>query len=285
MNINFRNITFALLAAAVLLPPATGSAIAPTETDPVKIMAAVEARDTGDKMISRLQMTITDGAGRSRKRTVRSRTLKFGPPARGKTSKQGGTKQIMFFEAPADIRNTGMLSIDYDDGAKDDDQWLYLPSLHKSTRISSSDKSGSFMGSDFTYSDMTSKDPKNYAYRLVKPSVKAGGEDCWLIEARPKTAKEKRETGYVKTLSWISKSKLIPVQAKMWVREGKKLKYLKATRIKKVGGIWLPHRMAIRTVRGKKVQSTTVLDFLSIKVGDASVKSGDFSQRRLEKGI
>ena len=274
--------TAARIAAALLLAlllamllPAAAFAIAPTETDPAKIMAAVEARETGDKMISRMQMSITDGAGRSRTRVIQSRTLKF----------RGGTRQIMFFEAPADIRNTGLLSVDYDDGDKDDDQWLYLPSLHKSTRISSSDKSGSFMGSDFTYSDMTKKDPKNYTYTLKSPSAKVGDEDCWLIEARPKTPKEQRETGYVKSLTWISKSKLLPVQGKMWVREGKKLKYLKATQIKQVGGIWMPHRMAIRTTRGKAVQSTTVLDFLSIKVGDASVKEPDFSQRRLEKGI
>ena len=60
----------------------------------------------------------------------------------------------MIFESPSDVQNTGLLSVDYD-GAKDDDQWLYLPSLHKATRISSGDKSGSFMGTDFTYSDMT----------------------------------------------------------------------------------------------------------------------------------
>ena len=258
-----------------LFTPSAGFAIAPTEADPAKIMTAVENRDTGDKMISRMQMTITDGAKRSRVRVVRSRTMKFG----------AATKQIMFFESPADIRNTAMLSVDYDDGGKDDDQWLYLPSLHKSTRISSSDKSGSFMGSDFTYSDMTKKDPKNYSYILLAQSVTFRGEDCWKIEARPSTAKEKRETGNVKSVMLINKSKLLPVKVKSWVREGKKLKLMIAGDIRKVGGLWLPHKMAIRTVRGKKVQSTTVLKFLSIKVSDKSVKAADFSQRRLEKGI
>ena len=69
-----------------------------------------------------------------------------------------GTRQLMMFESPADVRNTGMLSIDYKDGNKDDDQWLYLPSLNKSTRISSGDKSGSFMGTDLSYADMTRAD-------------------------------------------------------------------------------------------------------------------------------
>ena len=51
-------------------------------------------------------------------------------------------RQLMIFQAPADVRNMGMLSVDYDDAKKDDDQYLYLPSLKKTTRISSGDKSG-----------------------------------------------------------------------------------------------------------------------------------------------
>ncbi len=264
-----------VIAALLALAPHAAYAIAPTETDAAKIMAAVEDRETGDKGQMRMQMTIKDSAGRSRTRVVRSRTMKF----------KGGTKQLMLFESPADVRNTALLSVDYDDGAKDDDQWLYLPSLRKSTRISSSDKSGAFMGSDLTYADMTKKDPKNYTYKVVKQDVKAGGEACWLIESRPKTAKEQRETGYLKTLVWISKSKLLPVQVKAWVKEGKKLKYTKFGQIKQVAGIWIPHRIAVRTVRAKKVVSTTRLSFLSYKLNDPSVKASDFTQRRLEKGL
>lgn len=264
-----------LLLAAIALAPLHATAIEPTETDAAKIMAAVEGRDTGDKMVSRMQMTITDSAGRARTRVVQSRSMKI----------PGGRKQMMLFESPADVRNTGLLTIDWDAGDKDDDQWLYLPSLHKSTRISSADKSGAFMGSDFSYADMTKKDPKDYDYKVSKPSAPVAGEDCWLIEARPKTAKERNETGYVKSLVWVSKSKLLPLQSKIWVAEGKKIKLLKTDRIKQIDGIWVPHRMSVRTVRGKQVESTTVLDFLSVKLGDASVKASDFTQRRLEQGL
>lgn len=262
-----------LVRPAVAVTPAV--TIAPTETDAGKIMAAVENRATGDRGTARMQMTITDGAGRSRSRVVQSRTMKFA----------GGTKQLMIFESPADVRNTALLSVDYDDGAKDDDQWLYLPSLRKSTRISSSDKSGAFMGSDLTYADMTKKDAKHYTYTLVKPEVTVGDEVCWLIESRPKTAKEQRETGYLKSLLWVSKAKLLPVQSKAWVREGMKLKYVKFGRIKQVAGIWIPHRISVRTVRGKQVVSTTVLEFLRYKLNDPAVTAADFTQRRLEKGL
>lgn len=269
------HLTTAAVSVLLITLASPAFAIAPTETDVNKIMKAVEDRATGDKGTARLRMKITDGAGRSRTRVVQSRTMKF----------KGGTKQLMIFESPADVRNTALLSVDYDAGAKDDDQWLYLPSLRKSTRISSSDKSGAFMGSDLTFSDMTKKDTTQYTYKLLKAEVKAGGEACWLIESRPSSAKEKRETGYLKSLVWISKAKLIPVQTKAWVREGKKLKYTKFARIKKVDGLWIPHRIAVRTVRGKKVVSTTVLDFMQYKLNNPAVKATDFTQRRLEKGL
>jgi outer membrane lipoprotein-sorting protein len=264
-----------LTATLMAMAPSSAAAIEPTASDPAKIMAAVEGRDTGDKMVARMQMTITDAGGSQRQRVVQTRSMKFA----------GGRKQLMIFESPADVRNTALLSTDWDDGAKDDDQWLYLPSLHKSTRISGADKSGAFMGSDFSYADMTTKDPKDYEYVLSKPSVMVGGEDCWLIEARPKTAKEKSETGYVKTMVWVSKKRLLPLQTKIWVAEGRKIKLIRSEQIKLVEGIWVPHRMSVRTVRGKEVLSTTVLDFLTLKLGDSTVKDGDFSQRRLEQGL
>lgn len=264
----------ALLLASFTLASSAWSLDA-SETNADTIMAAVDARATGDKMVARMQMTITDNAGRSRVRVVQSRSMKVA----------GGTRQIMLFESPADVRNTGLLSMDWDDGAKDDDQWLYLPSLHKSTRIAASDKSGAFMGSDLTYADMTKKDLKNYTYTLSKPSAPVGGEDCWLIESRPKSDKEKNETGYLKSMVWVSKTRLIPLQTKVWVIEGKKIKLIKSDRIELIEGVWVPRKTAVRTMRGDAVESTTVLEMLSVKINDASVKASDFEQRRLEQGL
>lgn len=266
---------FGTAALVALALPATAWAVTPDETDPAKIMDAVDKREDGDKSTSRMVMVVKDSAGRERKRVVQSRSMDFSE----------GTKQLLLFEQPADVRNTGLLSVDYDDGDKDDDQWLYLPSLRKSTRISSSDKSGSFMGTDMSYSDMTRQDPKGYSYTMVEQSKKVGGEDCWVIEARPKTAKLKEETGYVKSMMWVSKEKLMPVRVKNWVREGKKLKYIKFGDIKKVDGIWIAHKIMAQTKRGKEVESTTVIAFKEYKLNQPGVTEADFNQRRLEKGL
>lgn len=247
--------------------------------DPRSIMNEVEARVNGDKSKNRLVMKIIDKDGRTRERVVQSRGLDF----------PGGTKQLMYFESPADIRGTGLLSVDYDDGKRDDDQWLYLPSLHKSTRISSGEKSGSFMGTDLSFSDMTSADPDHYDYKILKDSVKIklgdAPEECWVIESRPKTEKAKSETGYVKSQVWVSKEKMMPVQIKSFIRKGKKIKYIQFKNIKQVDGLWTAHTIVARTTRGKSVESTTILQFSEMSYNNKDVTADLFVQSRLEQGL
>lgn len=271
-----RTVALTLLCLAVASP---ALALDPNSTDARAIALAVQDRYDGDNSTSKVTLTLIDSSGRKRVRKTRQMSKEFAD----------GTKSLMFFESPADVRNTGLLSVDYDDGGKDDDQWLYLPSLHKSTRISTSDKSGSFMGTDISYSDMTKKDIKVYDYKIVQQSVKIDGDDCWVIEARPKTDKEKKETGYLKTHTWISKSKLMAVQVKAWVIEGKKLKYIKFSDFKQLpaknGKVWTAGRMEVRTMRNKSVESTTVLTTDGLRFEDPSVTDDQFSERRLEQGI
>ncbi len=103
-------------------------------------MQAVDDRDDGDDGISDLEMTLIDKRGNKRVRKIRSFSKDFGED----------DYQLMFFLSPADVKDTGFLTFDYDDDDRDDDQWLYLPALKKTKRIATGDKSGSFMGSDFS---------------------------------------------------------------------------------------------------------------------------------------
>jgi outer membrane lipoprotein-sorting protein len=272
-----RGLGLGYVLLAVLAVAASAKALDPNTKDAAQIFKAMQDNDRGDKQIAKITLTLIDSAGRKRERVLQGQMLKF----------KGGTKQLMLFESPADLRNTGFLSIDYDDSAKDDDQWLYLPALHKSTRIASKDKSGSFLGSDISYSDLaTKKDPAAYDHKLVNFSEKVDADDCWVIESTPKTAKEKSETGYVKIQSWISKQTLLPLQHKIWVTKGNRLKYIKNTEVKKIDGIWLPMKMTVRTMKDEKsVESTTIWVFNSVKFNQASVKETEFTQSRLEQGL
>ena len=268
-----RNILVSVVSLFAFLVTTSAMAVAPDSTDPNAIMDGVFDRETGDKLSSKMIMVIKDKSGRERKRELNVRSMNF----------EQGSKSFMKFSAPADVKNTGLLSVDYDDGAKDDDQWLYLPSLRKSTRIASTQKSGSFMGTDFSYADMTKADPKDYDYKILKQSVQVGGQDCWLLEARPKTEKAARETGYLKTNIWVDKARLIVLQTKAWVKAGKRLKYLKFEDIKQIDGVWVIHILRAQTRKGKSVESETVMTYSELKLNDKSVSEKDFSQREMEK--
>ena len=257
-----------LLSALCLVWTPIASAIGPEEKDPRKIMEAADARKTPRSTTAKMAMLVVDDTGRKRKRLVKSRSAKFGED----------TYQFMEFLAPADVQGTGLLSYDYDDGKRDDDQWLYMPSLRKSTRISAGDKSGSFMGTDLSYSDMTSKDPKSYSYVMVKESVTYKGEDCWLIKSTPETKKEKDETGYAFSLVWMSKEKLMPLKVHNELTAGQKIKVVKFPKIEKVKEYWVVKKIVARTKRGKETLSKTTIVLKDVTVDEKSFQKTDFSQ-------
>ena len=112
------------------------------------VMEKVINRDNGDHKTADMEMVLIDKNGSKRTRKIQAYSREF----------DEGRYSILFFLEPADVKNTGFLTLDYKEAKKDDDQWLYLPALRKTKRIAGSDQSGSFMGSDFNYSDMTEAD-------------------------------------------------------------------------------------------------------------------------------
>jgi outer membrane lipoprotein-sorting protein len=259
----------------VALNTSVALAVSSDETDARKIMEAVRDQPDAKTMSSDMWMKIQDDTGSSRERVMESRSQKFNDL----------TKQVSFFKSPPEVRNTGLLTWDYEKSTQADDQWLYLPRMRKLQRIATADKSGSFMGSDFSYSDMTSPAIEDFDYRVVKQGTKAGGDDCWLIESTPRTPKARDETGYVRSMVWISKEKLMPMQVKAQMRAGQRVKYIKFGGFKKVGGVWIAHKIRARTKRGKTVQSTTWLSISNVKVNGTPFAEREFRTERLKTGL
>ena len=81
------------------------------------------------------------------------------------------------------------------------------------------------------------------------------------------------------------KAKLIPLQAMMWTRRGKKVKQIKFGAVRKVADIWTPHRISARTLRNNKMVSLSIFEFSDLRYGDPRVKDADFTTRRLEQGL
>ncbi len=237
-----------------------------------QIMEWVEDRDDGDNGISDMEMILIDKRGSERRRQIRTFTKDQGEDS----------QQLMFFQTPADVKDTGFLTYDYDDPDKDDDQWLYLPALKKTKRIASGDKKGSFMGSDFTYSDMASRVLDRYEYTVMK-ETEVDGHPVWQIEAIP-NEKEIDESGYTKSVLFVRQDNHVVVRAVSWVKKGRRLKYLDVKKLEEIDGIWVATEMHMTTKKGRSTLHKTILKLSNVKF-DQDLSQDMFSVRRLEKGL
>ncbi|MGM0594735.1 MAG: outer membrane lipoprotein-sorting protein [Pseudomonadota bacterium] len=238
-----------------------------------EIMQAVDDRDDGDNRISDMKMVLIDKNGDTRTRTIRS----------FEKDKGEDKQRIMFFLSPADVKDTAFLTYDYDDYDKDDDQWLYLPALRKSKRIASSDKSGSFMGSDFNYADMTRKNLDAYDFKILKEDA-VRGEKVWLIEAIPRTREEIEESGYEKSVAFVRQDNFVVVRAVHWVNEGNRLKYQDVSGLELIDGVWTVTEMSMTTKKGNSTLHKTELHFDNIRYNQ-DLDDSMFTIRRLEQGL
>lgn len=262
---------------ALLLAVAAGAALfaqgaAAAELTAREIIEKVDARDDGDKSTNTLEMTLIDKRGDKRVRRVTSFTRDQGRDM----------QRIMFFLAPADVRGTGFLTFDYYSGEKDDDQWLYLPELRKTKRIASSDKSGSFMGTDFSYADMTRRVLDEWTYKLLKEDD-VRGEKVWLIEATPRDRQVRDRYGYDKSVVFVRQDIFMAVRAVHWVRDGGKIKYLDVKRLEQIDGIWVGTELDMKTTKGGATLHRTVMRFSDVKFNQP-LDDALFTVRRLEKG-
>lgn len=266
----FFTLTLCLLLVAIALNAAPASA---GELTAREIMEKADARDDGDNMIANMEMVLIDKKGQERVRKIKTFSKDKGKD----------TLKLMFFMEPADVKDTGFLTYDYYSGERDDDQWLYLPELHKTKRIASSDKSSAFMGSDFSYADMTRRVLDEWKYKLLK-EAEVRDHKVWLIEAMPANKTIEDRYGYTKSVLFVRQDLFMVVRAVHWVKEGKKLKYLDIKKLEQIDGIWVGTEIHMKTNKGKQTTHRSVFKWHNIKFNQ-DLDEKLFTVRRLEKGI
>ena len=260
---------FSIIISATIMLPEKAFALSGRE-----IMEKVNDRDVGNRSISEMEMILIDKKGNKRVRKLKSYGLE----------QSKNSKSLMFFITPADVKNTGFLTYDYDESGKEDDQWLFLPALRKTKRIAAGDKSGSFMGSDLNYSDMSSPDLDLYDYTLMK-ETEVKGNKVWQIKSVPKTKAEAEKSGYSKSVVFIRQDNYVMIRGVRWVYKKKRNKYLDVRKLEKIDGIWISTEMHVTTKSGKKTLHKTILKQNNIKFNQVEVNEDLFTIRRLEKGL
>lgn len=238
-----------------------------------EIMEKVDARDDGDNMRADMEMVLIDRHGHERIRKIKTFSKDKGKD----------TLKLMFFIEPPDVKDTGFLTYDYHRGERDDDQWLYLPELHKTKRIASSDKSTSFMGSDFSYADMTKRVLDEWKYKVLKED-KVRDHKVWLLEAIPASKTIEDRYGYTKSVLFVRQDIFMVVRGVHWVKEGRKLKYFDIKKLEQIDGIWIGTETHMKTNKGKQTIHRTLFKWRNVRF-NRDLDEGLFTVRRLEKGL
>ena len=264
--------SFAMLLSAAFaygLLPASGDAHAAPSPREIMDKVALSRKLDGSEAV--VKMAIISEKGQTRERQLTMATKLFDG---GKTE-----KRIYRFTAPADVSGTGVLVFDYEDKA--DDVWIYLPALRKTRRVVSSQRSQSFMGSEFSYGDLNIPALDDYKYNLVKQES-FGGEDCYVIDALPKSKEIGDSEGYSKKTYWVSTKTFTVRRGLYYGPDGKLLKELKADDVKLLD----PKKQRYRPMRMEMVnkQNGRRSVFTSEKVTLApDTKDDYFTTRYLER--
>ena len=186
---------------------------------------------------------------------------------------EDGDKSIAVFESPRDVKGVAILS--YAHKVKSDDQWLYLPALKRVKRIASKNKSGPFLGSEFSFEDFSFQEVEKYDYTFIGEET-CSNLMCLVIERRPLDP----YSGYTKQLVWIDKANYLVQKIHHYDRKSFHLKTQTFEEYKLYEGFfWQPHKIKMMYHQNGK---SSILKFQDIKL-NSGFTDKDFSQNSLRR--
>ncbi len=230
---------------AIALASLGGRAMAETSQEKgLAIAKEADKRDLGWRdSKTTLRMVLTNRHGQSSTRELRTLSLEVNAPGRGDSS-------LSVFDRPRDIDGTAFLS--HTKITEPDEQWLYLPALKRVKRISSANKSGPFMGSEFSYEDLLSFAVERYTYNWLRDEA-CGKLQCFVLEEFPVY----RNSGYTRLVVWIDKTEYRRMRIDYYDRKASLLKTLVFSGHKQyLGKYWRAQRMEMKNHQTGK--STTL---------------------------
>ncbi len=249
-------ITVSILSGLMLAGDLTG----------LEVIRKVYDRPTGDDMTANLTMIIENSRGNQRVREIKQYIKDFGDVE----------KKIMFFLAPADVKNTSFMNWSYDDASKNDDQWIYLPALKKVKRISSDSRSDYFMGSDFTYDDLGDRHPDEDIHKILREEV-VDGVDTYVVESIPKD----EDYMYSRTVTWVVKDSWVGLKKEFYDEDGDLLKILTVKEQKTFGDV-----IVLTNVKMENVQKNqfTVMELNNVEI-NTEIPDNIFTERIMKRGV
>ena len=253
-----------MAALAISLSAVSSFALTPQEKG-LEISQQIKQRDSGwvDNSADML-MVLKNQQGQSSIREVKIKTLE---------QLNDGDKSLTNFNMPKDVKGTSFLS--YSHPVKSDDQWLYLPALKRIKRISSSNKSGPFMGSEFAFEDISSFEVPKYSYTYLKDEL-LNGQDNFVVEQDPVD----KNSGYTRRIVWVDKAEYRIQKIDFYDRKNMLLKTLTYTNYQQyLNQYWRADTMSMVNHQNGKSTELQWSNY-AFKVG---LKESDFKKNALKR--
>ena len=230
-------------------------------------MIATDARESArgfDNFTANMKMTLRSKNGREIERAMRLQVLETG---------NDGDKTLFIFDQPRDVKGTAFLVHAFKD--KPDQQWLYLPALKRVKGISSSNQSGSFMGSEFSYEDLGAVEPEKYQHTYLRDEA-CGDYECYVLERVPKF----KDSGYSRLLIWLDKEALRTREVHYYDRRNEHLKTMIAEDFKLyLDKFWRSRQV---TMSNHLTGKSTVLAWEDYEFG-TDLDESDFTRTALQR--
>ena len=211
-----------------------------------------------------LTMTLRNKRGKESQRELRLKVIEI---------EGDGDRTLFVFDRPRDVRGTAFLIHAHKD--EPDEQWLYLPALKRVKRISSSKKSGSFMGSEFSYEDLSAIEVEKFTHRHLRDEA-CGDLECVVLERIPLS----EDSGYSRQVVWFDREELRTIQVQYFDRRDEHLKTMVVEDYAQyLDRFWRAGTVAMTNhLTGK----STVLNWTDFEFG-TDLDEGDFTKTALKR--
>ncbi len=256
-------VMFVALAAWAVEPSAARADSA--EEAGLKIATDARERQKGfGNFTASLTMTLRNKRGQESQRELRLKVIEV---------EGDGDRTLFVFDRPRDVRGTAFLVHAHKD--EPDDQWLYLPALKRVKRISSAKQSGSFMGSEFSYEDLSAIEVEKFTHRHLRDEA-CGDLECAVLERVPLS----KDSGYARQLVWLDLEELRTMQIQFFDRRDEHLKTMVVEDYQQyLDRFW---RAGTITMTNHRTGKGTVLVWQDYEFG-TDLDEGDFTKTALKR--
>ena len=249
---------YSLILAVALWAPKLAAMDAQTVAD----RAAAASYYNGPDGRASVTMKIKDRQGRTRERQMIILRLDL-------EEDLGDQRFYVYFQSPPDVNRTTFLVWKYPE--KDDDRWLYLPSLDLTRRIAASDVRSSFVGSHFFYEDVSGRSSKQDDHEMIEET-----ETYYVLKSTPKEPDDVEFDFYK---SWIHKESFIPVKTEYFDKDQQVYRVYEVLEVDTIEG----YPTVIRSrMTDKERKGSTTLHYENVEY-DVGLEESIFTQRYLRK--